>query len=118
MGISVKRVYDEFSEEDGFRILVERLWPRGITKEKAKIDLWMKEIAPSTELRKRFGHVDQNWEEFKKDYSSELEGNPAVRRILEIIGNMGQVTLIYSAKNIEHNSAVLLKEYLLKQSKL
>ncbi|MCL4341676.1 MAG: DUF488 family protein [Candidatus Thermoplasmatota archaeon] len=112
MDISVKRVYDKFSERDGFRILVERLWPRGISREKAGIDLWVKEIAPSTELRKRFGHDDDKWDQFKSDYAKELRANPEVGHILEIIESKGRVTLIYSARNTEHNSAVFLKEYL------
>jgi uncharacterized protein YeaO (DUF488 family) len=117
MDISVKRVYDEFSEKDGFRILVERLWPRGVSREKAGIDFWMKDIAPSTELRKRFGHDDDKWEEFKSDYSEELQANPEIKHIFEIIENKGKVTLIYSARNTEHNSAVFLKEYLESQKR-
>ena len=75
----------------------------------------MKEVAPSTELRKRFGHLDERWEEFKRDYANELGENPAVGDLIEIIGNRGRVTLVYSAKNRDHNSAVFLREYLLKK---
>jgi DNA-3-methyladenine glycosylase len=114
MNIYVKRIYDSFSIDDGYRILVERLWPRGISREKAKIDLWMKEIAPSAEVRKRFGHVDSNWDDFKRDYTDELKSNPEVSRILSIIQREQKVTLIYSAKNRDHNSAVFLRDYLLK----
>ncbi len=115
MIISVKRVYEDCSEDDGYRILVERLWPRGISKDRAHVDLWMKDLAPSTELRKRFGHLDERWEEFKRDYANELGENPAVGDLIEIIGNRGRVTLVYSAKNRDHNSAVFLREYLLKK---
>ena len=112
MIISVKRVYDDCSEDDGYRILVERLWPRGVSKDRAHIDLWMKDIAPSTELRKRFGHLDEKWEVFKRDYAHELGENPAVDDLIEIIRKKGSVTLVFSAKNKDHNSAVFLKEYL------
>jgi len=112
MNILVKRVYEDYSETDGYRILVERLWPRGISKNNAHIDLWLKEIAPSTELRKRFGHLDEKWEEFKRDYGEELKENPAVADIVEIVLKKDRVTLIYSAKNMEHNSAIFLREYL------
>ncbi len=106
--IKVKRVYDKYSEDDGIRILVERLWPRGISKEDAHIDLWMKEIAPSTELRKWFNHEDNKWDEFVKRYIAELQGNSALDRLKGIIDKNNKVTLIYSAKNIAHNSAVAL----------
>jgi len=117
MNISVKRIYDGCSENDGFRILVERLWPRGISKDRAHIDLWMKDIAPSTELRKRFGHVDERWEEFKKDYSDELKVNPAVKNILDIVSKNERVTFLYSTRNTDHNSAVFLAEYLQHEGK-
>lgn len=106
--IKIKRVYEGYSEDDGIRILVERLWPRGISKEKAHIDVWMKEIAPSTELRKWFNHEDNKWDEFVKRYREELDGNSALDRLKEIIDKNNRVTLIYSAKNTEHNSAVAL----------
>ena len=106
--IKVKRVFDKYSEDDGIRILVERLWPRGISKEDAHIDLWMKEIAPSTELRKWFNHEDNKWDEFVKRYIAELQGNSALDRLKGIIDKNNKVTLIYSAKNIAHNSAVAL----------
>ena len=106
--IKVKRVYEGYSEDDGIRILVERLWPRGISKEKAHIDVWMKEIAPSTELRKWFNHEDNKWDEFVKRYRTELDGNSALDKLKEIIDKNNKVTLIYSAKNTAHNSAVAL----------
>ena len=112
MDIHVKRVYDKLSEEDGFRVLVDRLWPRGIRKEDAHIDLWLKEIAPSTALRKWFDHDPHKWEEFRKRYFSELENNSeTIARLLHEMNN-GELTLLFSAKNIEFNNAVALKEYL------
>ena len=112
MAIHVKRIYDKLSEEDGLRVLVDRLWPRGLKKESIQIDLWLKEIAPSTELRKWFGHDPHRWEEFLKLYFIELENNPET--IARLIHEMkkGDVTLLYSAKNIEFNNAIALKEYL------
>ncbi len=115
MIISAKRVYEDCSEDDGYRILVERLWPRGISKDRAHVDLWMKEVAPSTELRKRFGHLDERWEEFKRDYANELGENSAVWDLIETIGDRRRVTLVYSARNRDHNSGVFLREYLLKK---
>ena len=106
--IKIKRVYEGYSEDDGIRILVERFWPRGISKEKAHIDVWMKEIAPSTELRKWFNHEDNKWDEFVKRYRAELDGNCSLNRLKEIIDKNNEVTLIYSAKNTAHNSAVAL----------
>jgi uncharacterized protein YeaO (DUF488 family) len=107
----IKRVYEKPEKEDGFRILVDRLWPRGLTKEKAKVDLWLKEIAPSTELRKWFAHDREKWEEFKKRYLSELKKNKEpVAQLKEKIKE-GNVTLIYAAKDETHNEAqVLLNE--------
>jgi uncharacterized protein YeaO (DUF488 family) len=106
--IMLKRVYEEFSEDDGVRILVERLWPRGISKEKARIDVWMRDIAPSTELRKWFNHEDSKWEEFTQRYRDELIANNELVSLRKIISRNRNVTLIYSAKNKEHNSAIVL----------
>ena len=111
--IKLKRVYDKASPDDGLRILVERLWPRGIKKENAKIDLWLKEVAPSNELRKWFSHDPLKWLEFKEKYYEELNKNrEAIEKLLEIVNNKKDVTLIYSSKDKEHNNAVALKEYL------
>ncbi len=107
--ISTKRVYDEYNTEDGFRILVERLWPRGISKEKAHIDLWAGNIAPSTELRKWFNHQDDKWEEFVKKYSIELLANPEFGKIKDLIKEYNKVTFMYSSRNTRHNSAIALK---------
>lgn len=112
MNIQIKRVYEEPNRTDGQRVLIDRLWPRGLTKEKAKVDLWLKDIAPSTQLRQWFGHDPSKWNEFKKRYHNELRGNiPAVSK-LEDLTKKGKVTLIYGAKDEEHNDAVVLKEYL------
>ncbi|WP_292319232.1 DUF488 domain-containing protein [Caldisphaera sp.] len=111
--IKLKRVYDKASPDDGLRILVERLWPRGIKKENAKIDLWLKEVAPSNELRKWFSHDPLKWLEFKEKYYEELNKNrEAIEKLLDIVKNKKDVTLIYSSKDKEHNNAVALKEYL------
>jgi uncharacterized protein YeaO (DUF488 family) len=110
--IGVKRVYEPPAEGDGMRILVERLWPRAMTKERARIDLWLKEVSPSPELRKWFSHDDSKWEEFKERYRRELDMNVAsVRKIVELASE-GPVTMVYAAKDPERNSAVLLLEYI------
>ncbi len=115
--IKLKRVYEPPSEKDGFRILVDRLWPRGLTKEKAGIDLWLKEIAPSNALRKWSHHDPKRWPEFKKRYFAELENNPEqVKNILS--QSKGKtVTLLFGAKDTQHNNTVALSEYLEKQSR-
>ena len=110
MKIKIKRVYEKPDKEDGKRILVDRLWPRGLTKEKAGIDLWLKEIAPSTELRKWFGHDPQKWEEFEKRYSDELKKNEEQVSLLKEQLKKSPVTLVYGAKDKEHNEALVLKE--------
>ena len=108
--IKIKRVYEKPEGEDGMRILVDRLWPRGLTKEKASIDLWLKDIAPSTELRKWFNHDPEKWNEFKKSYQAELsENKKAVAMLKEKLTN-GVVSLIFGAKDEEHNEALVLKE--------
>lgn len=112
MKIQIKRVYEKPAKDDGMRILVDRLWPRGLSKEKADVDLWLKEIAPSTELRKWFGHVPDRWKEFQKRYHHELENNiESVSKLKELIKN-GVVTLVYGAKDKDHNEALVLKEWL------
>lgn len=110
--LKTKRVYEEPSEEDGYRILTDRLWPRGVSKERAALDKWMKSIAPSNELRKWFDHDPDKWEEFKERYRKELFGSEAVNELLEIINENESVTLIYASKDEKHNSTVLLKEFL------
>jgi uncharacterized protein YeaO (DUF488 family) len=112
MTIHLKRAYAPPEPADGFRILVDRLWPRGITKDSAHLDLWLKEVGPSTELRKWFGHDPSKWNEFRQRYVAELKHNPeAIAKLAECLHH-GTVTLVYGAKDEEHNQAVVLKEYL------
>lgn len=110
--IRIKRVYADPETIDGRRILVDRLWPRGLSKDKAKVDLWLKEISPSTELRRWYGHDLNKWPEFKRRYAAELETRPgAVEAILQEV-QAGAITLLYSSKEEQLNNAVALKEYL------
>jgi uncharacterized protein YeaO (DUF488 family) len=112
MNTKIKRVYEQPDKQDGVRVLVDRLWPRGLTKEKADIDLWLKDIAPSTELRKWFGHDRSKWEEFKQRYLRELQDNAEqVGRLQQAVKN-GVATLVYAAKDTEHNEAVVLQKFL------
>lgn len=111
MNVMLKRAYDLPAGTDGERILVDRLWPRGLTKAKAKIDLWLKDVAPSTELRQWFGHDPEKWQEFKKRYLAELKDNLALPE-LQALSRQGDITLIYAAKNELNNEAVVLKQIL------
>ncbi len=111
MPVRIKRVYDEPEAGDGARILVDRLWPRGLTKEKAALADWMKEVAPSAGLRKWFGHKPERWEEFTKRYREELRGNPAVDALRRRAAS-GTVTLLYGAHDRDHNQAVVLAGFL------
>jgi uncharacterized protein YeaO (DUF488 family) len=111
MNILIKRVYDKPAPIDGFRILVDRLWPRGISKEGAKIDIWLKSIAPSNELRNWYHHDVEKWPEFRKRYFAELETEPdAVNELLSYV-TQRDVAFLFSAKELEHNNAIALKEY-------
>ena len=110
--INIKRAYEEPKKSDGKRILVDRLWPRGLKKAEAQVNLWLKDIAPSTTLRKWFGHQPSKWEGFKKRYSAELERNTEQVSLLERELRAGKVTLVYGAKDQEHNGAIVLKEFL------
>jgi uncharacterized protein YeaO (DUF488 family) len=110
--IRLKRAYEPPSKDDGLRILVERLWPRGLTKEKAAIDLWLKEIAPSPELRKWYGHDISRWDEFRRRYRAEIEVKGEMLSDLKQRITEGPVTFVYAARDEEHNSALILKEYL------
>ncbi|MCK8519650.1 DUF488 domain-containing protein [Methanoculleus sp. 7T] len=110
--IRIKRIYEEPSEDDGLRVLVDRLWPRGISKERALIDRWEKDLAPTTELRRWFGHDPAKWEEFLQRYRAELEGREELLTRLQHEANDGTVTLLYAAKDEEHNNAVALKRYI------
>ena len=112
--IKLKRAYEAPAASDGIRILVDRLWPRGIAKDKAKVDLWLKDIAPSDALRKRFHGHPEDWDEFRAAYAAELKGEEAQDAVKELRGHLrkGMVTLLYAARDEEHNNAVALKQWL------
>jgi uncharacterized protein YeaO (DUF488 family) len=110
--LALKRVYDEAAPEDGVRFLVERLWPRGIKKTDLRLDDWLKDVAPSTELRRWFAHDPKKWTEFQKRYFAELDRHPEACEPIRSAARHGRVTLIYSSHDAEHNNAVALKEYL------
>jgi uncharacterized protein YeaO (DUF488 family) len=112
MAIKLKRVYEPRAEDDGTRILVERLWPRGLTKDRAAVDLWLKEVAPSPELRKWYGHDTTRWEPFRQRYLDELRQNKEAVAHLKELADRGSVTFVYAARDEEHNSALILKNYL------
>lgn len=110
--IRLKRAYDPPADEDGARVLVERLWPRGVRKEDAALDAWLKEVSPSPELRKWYGHDRSQWDEFRERYRAELaERDEPVDRLLEL-ARQGPLTLVLASKDVEHSSAALLKEWL------
>ena len=112
MNINLKRVYEAPAPEDGLRVLVERLWPRGLSKKDAGVDLWVRDLAPSTALRKWYAHEPEKWPGFQKRYREELDGNgPAVEAFKQRIAE-GPVTFVYAARDRERNSAVTLKAYL------
>ncbi len=114
MMVCIKRIYDETSDDDGIRLLVDRLWPRGISKERARLDHWWKEVAPTTELRKWFNHEEAKWPEFRKRYLAELEGkSDEVVSFLESLDLTKKLVLLYGAKDENHNQAVVLKEFIL-----
>jgi uncharacterized protein YeaO (DUF488 family) len=110
--IRIKRVYDPADKDDGVRVLVDRLWPRGLSKKKAAVTLWLKEIAPSTELREWFGHDPARWAEFGNRYRAELARNDAAVAQLVNVSKLGPMTLVYAAHDTEHNDAVVLAGYL------
>lgn len=110
--LRIKRVYDPAKESDGYRVLIDRLWPRGLSKEEAKVGVWIKEVAPSTELRKWFNHEASKEKEFKKRYLKELKDNPAVEKLKDIIKKHKTVTLLYSAHEAEENNATVLYDFL------
>ena len=112
--VRIRRVYEEPSADDGLRVLVDRLWPRGRSKQSAHVDIWIKDIAPSKELRTWFGHIPERFDEFASRYRAELNTNPEpVSRLRELIAGHPRVTLLYGAKDNEHNNAVVLRKYLL-----
>jgi len=109
--IQVKRAYDETSKNDGTRFLVERLWPRGVKKDDLKVEAWLKDVAPSTDLREWFQHDPSKWAEFHRRYFKELAKRPDAWRPLVARARRGRITLVYSAHDTEHNNAVALKEF-------
>lgn len=117
--IAIKRAYDPPSRTDGTRILVDRIWPRGVTKQEAHVEKWMRELGPSDELRQFFGHDPARWREFRKRYLTELKRPEAASLLAELrkIASSGTLTLVYGAKDQEHNQAVVLKELLDKKSR-
>lgn len=112
MSIAIKRVYEPFSKADGYRILVDRLWPRGIKKEGAHVDLWLKEVAPSTALRKWFNHEPEKWKSFLTKYRTELKESAALEELTALLRQHKTVTLLYGAKDEQHNQAVALKQFM------
>ena len=114
--IEIERIYDEKKGQSGYRVLVDRIWPRGLKKEDVKADLWLRDVAPSSELRKWFGHEQDKWPEFKKRYFRELQGKKDDINILLEKERQGKVILLFGAKDVEHNNAVALKEYLEKKT--
>ena len=112
MSLAIKRVYEPVSAKDGYRILVDRLWPRGLSKERAEVDLWLKDVAPSTELRTWFGHDPERMAEFTARYTAELDANPAAAELRGLATDHDRITLVYSAHDERHNQAVVLASYL------
>ena len=112
MPFAIKRAYEAPSPDDGYRVLVDRLWPRGLSKEQARLDEWNKDVAPSTDLRKWFGHEPRLWSDFEKRYMDELKANDAVKTFAKAHAGETTITLLYAAKDEEHNHAIVLKKYL------
>lgn len=112
MAVKIKRIYEEASKDDGCRVLVDRLWPRGVSKEKAHLDLWFKEVAPSSELREWFGHDPAKMTEFAHKYEHELQHNPAFAELKKIAKEHSSVTLLYGAKDEKINHAIVLLKVL------
>jgi uncharacterized protein YeaO (DUF488 family) len=112
--IKIKRTYDPRGPDDGVRFLVDRLWPRGVKKEDLQLDGWLKDVAPSEDLRQWFGHEPARWEEFQRRYFAELDSKPEALQPIQAAARRGSVTLLYSARDTEHNNAVALRAYLQK----
>ncbi len=110
--VEVERIYEPANEDDGYRVLVDRIWPRGLKKTEAGVDLWMKEIAPSAQLRKWFGHEPDKWDEFKKRYAEELVDKEVLVEQIASRARTGKVTLLFGSRNEHINNAIALKEYL------
>ncbi|MBE3560446.1 MAG: DUF488 domain-containing protein [Ktedonobacteraceae bacterium] len=117
--IALKRVYDEPAASDGTRVLVERLWPRGITKERARIDLWLKDVAPGDELRKWYGHDPEKFAEFRRRYEQELQSAAAQEALVQLreIAGKGPLTLVFATRDVEHSNAFVLQDILRQQKK-
>jgi uncharacterized protein YeaO (DUF488 family) len=111
----IKRVYEPFAKSDGYRILIDRLWPRGLSKEKAHVDKWLKDVAPSTELRKWFNHEPEKWASFRTRYQAELRGSTAFAELLGDIHAHKTVTLLFGARDEQHNDAVALEGFICEQ---
>lgn len=114
MKIGLKRVYDVPEKRDGCRALVDRLWPRGLSKKSARVDYWLRDVAPSTALRRWFAHDPEKWGEFRKRYVRELKGHAEVVKQLRALARKGTVTLLFGARDEKHNHAVVLKTYLMR----
>ena len=112
MAVFLKRAYDPPAASDGERVLVDRIWPRGVAKADAKIDLWLKDVAPSTTLRKWFGHDPARWPAFRERYRAELAHNAALATLAALVHAKGRVTLVYAARDTQHNNAVVLRDVL------
>ncbi len=112
MAIQLKRAYEKPAKTDGFRVLIDRLWPRGVRKEDLKLDQWLKELSPSTALRKWYGHDPEKWDEFRKRYFRELDAHPEGIKLLRAKMRTGPLTLVFSSKEERINNATALKEYL------
>ena len=110
---AIKRIYDEAADDDGCRVLVDRLWPRGVSKERAQLDLWLKEVAPSPPLRTEFAHMQERFADFRAAYEAELESNPAVGTLRDLAAQHGKVTLLFGAKDPETNHARVLLDFLM-----
>jgi uncharacterized protein YeaO (DUF488 family) len=112
MSLTIKRIYEPATPKDGFRILIDRIWPRGLSKASANVDLWLKTLAPSTELRQWFGHDPDKWTQFRQRYFAELDGQAEAVNQVQKMAKRRRVTLLYGAKDTLHNNAVALMEYL------
>ena len=117
MAVRIKRAYESPQRADGYRVLVDRIWPRGVSKEEARLDEWARELAPSSELRRWFGHEPAKFDEFRRRYRAELAGHEEKLRELRRRGRQGTLTLVYSARDTEHNDAVVLAELLRRRSR-
>lgn len=113
MTVRIKRIYEDPDDGDGYRVLVDRIWPRGVSKERAKLDLWLKEVAPTTELRQWFHHEEPKWARFQERYRAELDGNPAMADLRSLANEHDPITLLYSAHDEAENQAVVLRDHLL-----